>query len=55
MNDLWLKKSDQAANTYMDEVSRANQFTSYHNGYTVHRLECVREADSDGLNRLYER
>lgn len=33
MKDLWLKKNNQAANTYMDEVSRANQFTSHHNGY----------------------
>lgn len=42
MNDLWMKKSNQAANTYMDEVSRANQFTSHHNGYIKVPLKILR-------------
>jgi AraC-like DNA-binding protein len=42
MNDLWLKKSNQSANTYMDEVSRANQFTSHHNGYIKVPLKILR-------------
>lgn len=33
MNDQWQIKNNQAANTYMDEVNRANPFTSHHNGY----------------------
>ncbi|WP_301170959.1 helix-turn-helix domain-containing protein [Brevibacillus nitrificans] len=42
MNDLWLKKNNQAANTYMDEVSGANQFTSHHNGYIKVPLKILR-------------
>lgn len=34
MNDLWLIKSNKAANTYMDEVSQESQFTSQHKGFT---------------------
>ncbi|MDO7908907.1 helix-turn-helix domain-containing protein [Paenibacillus sp. JX-17] len=42
MKDLWLKKNNQAANTYMDEVSRANQFTSHHNGYIKAPVKILR-------------
>ncbi|MFD0959148.1 helix-turn-helix domain-containing protein [Paenibacillus chungangensis] len=42
MKDLWLKKNSQAANTYMDEVSRSNQFTSHHNGYIKVPLKILR-------------
>lgn len=44
MTDLWVKKSNQAANTYMDEVSRASQFTSHHNGFIkvpIKILRCI--------------
>ncbi|TLS50079.1 helix-turn-helix domain-containing protein [Paenibacillus antri] len=34
MNELWLIKSNRAANTYMDEVSQESQFTSQHKGFT---------------------
>jgi biotin operon repressor len=34
-NDFWLTKNNQAANTYMDEVAKASNFTEHHKGYTI--------------------
>ncbi|MCY9590006.1 hypothetical protein [Paenibacillus chitinolyticus] len=33
--EIWLIKSDKAANTYMDEVYKESAFTGCHKGYTM--------------------